>query len=61
LSSKFTMRFYFVFLILTIEQIIQRMDENYRDNYWETVKRNNFNLSSLLFHFLEKEKLHDED
>lgn len=39
----------------------QRMDENYSDNYWETVRRNNFNLPSLLFHFLEKEKLHDAD
>ncbi len=55
------MKFYFVFIILTIEEIIQRMEENYRDNYWETVRRNNFNLTNLLFHFLEKEKLHDTD
>lgn len=55
------MRFYFVFLILTIEQIIQNMEENYRENYWETVKRNNFNFTSLLFQILEKEKLYDAD
>lgn len=50
------MNFYFILLTIYFEHLLQTIEENYKENYWETIRRNNFNLSSLLVHVLDEKE-----